>query len=258
MSTKPTKSVVQETFVLPSLGKLYSTPDKEFPSEVSLRSLTTFEEKIRLSGQGFYQTMSKLIDTVTESPEDFNSQDLTVFDFYFLMYKMRSVTYGHNYKVTVTCPHCNKTSVLTVDLDEIKVKTLPDDFVEPFKVGPLPRSGDVLECRFLRIKDYLKNEKRAKEILRNTPNYEGDPANLLAVASRIVTINGEEKTSIEKEMYVEKMNALDNAYLTQYCDFIEDKVGMDTECHDTCPGCGEDLIFDLPFNREFFRPTFDF
>lgn len=258
MNVKLPKTVVQETFVLPSLGKLYSTPDNEFPSEVSLRSLTTFEEKVRLGSQGFFETMCKLIDTVVTSPDEFQSKYMTLFDFYFLMYKMRSVTYGHNYKVTVTCPKCGKKTICNVDLDTLEVKYLPEDFIEPFKVGPLPRSGDTLECRFLRVIDQISNEKKAKEILRKTPDYEGDPGPLLTLASSIISINGEEKTPLETQLYVEKMDALDSSYVSQYYDFVSEKVGMDMTCQDICSSCGEELIFDLPFNREFFRPTFNF
>ena len=70
--------------------------------------MTTFEEKNRLGSQGFWQTMSGILNAVVVAPEGFNSEDMTLFDFHFLMYKMRTVSYGPTYKVNVTCPHCGK------------------------------------------------------------------------------------------------------------------------------------------------------
>lgn len=252
-----TKSAVNEVFTLPSKGLLYG---EEFPKDVTIRSMTTFEEKMRLGGQGFYKTMCSILDSVCsyEGVEDMESQYLTVFDFYFLMYKMRSVSYGHTYKVKVTCPECGKTQVCNVDLDTLKVDYLKDDFTEPFKIGPLPRSGDTLECRFMRISDLIKNEKKAKEILEKSPNYEGDPSYILDICSKITKINGEDKSSTEVEMYVEKMTGLDSAYFYQAYNKAVEGVGMSTICQDTCSACGTELKFELPFNSEFFRPTFDF
>ena len=247
---------IEETYSLPSLGKLYGD---NFPSEVTIRTMTTFEEKMRLGNQGFWRTMCNILDAVVTSPENFDTTQMTTFDFYFLMYKMRTVSYGANYKVSVTCPHCRQKMISNVNLDELKVTYLDDKFCEPIEIGPLPRSGDTLQCKYLRVSDFINNEKRAKDILRDHPDYDGDPLYILNKASQIVAINGERKSPIEIQMYVEKMPALDSAYLEQaYQHFAGGKAGMEMSCRDTCSHCGEELLFDLPFNSEFFRPTFDF
>ena len=251
---KNNKGTVEETYTLPSLGKFY--PNQE--QDVSIRSMTTFEEKMRLGNQGFHKVMCNMLDATVTSPEDFRAVDLTVFDFYFMIYKMRTVSYGPIYKVVKICPHCGHQSVSKVNLDELEVKYVDEKSVEPFDIGPLPRSGDVLGCRHLRVSDLVNNEQRAKEILRKNPDYVGDPLYILNMASQIVTINGEAKTPIEIQLYVEKMQAMDAAYLDQAYRKETDNIGLSNECHDICPECGEEVYFDLPFNSEFFRPTFDF
>lgn len=254
MATKK-QGTVQEVYQLPSLGKLYG-PD--FPSEVSVRSMTTFEEKMRLGSQGFFRTMSNILDAVVSFPDNFKSTDLTVFDFYFLMYKMRAVSYGPTYKVSVRCPHCGKQVVCKVNLDDIVVDYLEDSSNEPITIGPLPRSGDKIDCRFLRVKDLIYNDKRSKEILRMYPDYEGDPLYILEKTSRVVALNGASINSGEAQMYVEQMPALDSAYFDQAYAKLTDKVGMHNDCHEECPECGEVIDFGLSFSSEFFRPTFDF
>lgn len=243
-----------ETYTLPSKGLLYGD---EFGSEVVIRSMTTFEEKMRLGTQGFWKTMSGILDAVVTSPDIYDTTAMTLFDFYFLMYKMRTVSYGPIYRVNVTCPKCGRTEVIKVDLDSLEVNYLEEGFKEPFTIGPLPRSKDVLECRFLRVIDSINNEKKSREILERSPNYIGDPMYILNRVSQIVKINGEEKTPPEIEKYVEEMNSMDSAYFQQAYNKIADSVGLVTECRGTCPSCGEDLKFGLPFGSEFFRPTFD-
>lgn len=252
--TKKSQGTVTETYTLPSKGKLYG---EEFGSEVTIRSMTTFEEKMRLGNQGFWKTMCSILDAVVTSPETYESRAMTLFDFYFLMYKMRAVSYGPTYKVTVTCPHCGHKEIVKVDLDSLNVNYLSEDIKEPFEIGPLPRSGDTLGCRFLRVTDSINNEKKSREILEKSPNYIGDPMYILSRASQIVTINGEEVTPIEIQMYVERMDALDSAYFSQVYNKISNGVGLDAVGSGTCSACGESLEFDLPMNSEFFRPTFD-
>lgn len=248
------KGAITEVYTLPSKGLLYGD---SFGSEVTIRSMTTFEEKMRLGNQGFFKTMCSILDSVVISPESYETQYMTLFDFYFLMYKMRTVSYGPTYKVNVTCPVCGHQEIVKVNLDDLEVKYLDDSVVEPIKVGPLPRSGDTLGCRFLRVIDTINNEKKAKEILNKSPNYVGDPQYILNRVSQIVSINGEEKTPAEIQMYVEEMQAMDSAYYTQAYEKATEDVGLLTMCDGVCSSCGEELRFSLPFNSEFFRPTFD-
>lgn len=254
MSKSKIAATFSETFTLPSKGILYN----DFGSEVVIRSMTTFEEKMRHGSQGFWKTMTSILDAVVVSPEEYETQSMTLFDFYFLMYKMRVVSYGPTYKVSVTCPHCGKSEVIKVNLDDLKVNYLSDEFKEPFTIGPLPRSQDTLECRFLRVSDLINNEKKAKDILSRTPNYVGDPSYILNRVSQIVKINGEEKTPPEIQKYVEEMPAMDSAYFSQAYDKVTSDVGLVTFCEGiTCSSCEGELKFNLPLNSEFFRPTFD-
>lgn len=257
MAKKNTSSVT-ETYKLPSRGLLYGKDGEEFPEDVVIRSMTTFEEKMRLGNQGFWKTMCSILDSVIVSPEGFESKHATLFDFYFLMYKMRVVSYGPTYKVQVTCPHCGKQVTIPVDLDTLEVSYLDESVKEPFKIGPLPRSKDVVECRFMRVIDSINNEKKVKDTLSKSPDYVGSPERIFNLVSKIVSVNGEAKSPIEMQMYVEEMQAIDSVYLDQAYSKIVNKVGMKTLCSEVCPSCGDPLEFDLPFNSEFFRPTFDF
>lgn len=249
------KSVITETYTLPSKGKLYGP---EFPSEIVIRSMTTFEEKMRLGNQGFWRIMCDLLNAVCSFPEGFSAENLTLFDFYFLMYKMRTVSYGPEYKVKISCPKCGKSMTSKVNLDNLKTLEIPDDFIEPFKIGPLPRSKDTLLCKVVRVKDIINNERKAKDILKKYPEYKGDPLYILNKISEIVSVNDEEMSPYDIEKYVEEMAAMDSAYFEQAYSHKMNNIGLTTSCEDVCESCGEELVFELPFNSEFFRPTFEF
>ena len=248
------KGTVTETYTLPSKGRLYGS---DFPEDVTIRSMTTFEEKKRLGNQGFWKTMINILNAVVTEPEDFDAENLTLFDFYFMMYKMRTVSYGNIYKVKVTCPSCGKAGVYDIDLDNLTVNYLPEDFTEPFEVGPLPRSGDTLLCKLPRIRDKIRNEKRSQETLKRFPEYVGSPLYIYDMASQIVGINGEAVQPKEAELYVEHMEGLDSAYFQQATEIKTLDIGLDSNCHAECE-CGYELNFPLPYDEQFFRPTFDF
>lgn len=252
MNTK--NGMLTETYTLPSKGKLYG---EDFPEEITVRSMTTSEEKMRLGNQGFLQTMCNILDATASFPEGFDAKKLSVFDFHFLMYKMRAVSYGPTYKVSVTCPHCGKTTICRVNLDDLAVEYLPEAFEDPFDIGPLPVSGDILQCKYSRVVDMLNTERKAEEMLEKYPEYEGDPRYILNMVSKIHAINGKEVTNLEKQLYVERMLAMDSNYFQQMYTRSVGTVGMTTECHEECSSCGGSLVFDLPVNSEFFRPTLD-
>lgn len=245
----------QETYELPSKGLLYS--NKDDLKEITLRSMTTFEEKMRLGSQSFYTKISNILDSIVTSPENFNAKEMTIFDFNFLMYKMRTVSYGPTYKVNITCPHCGNNVLLKINLDDLKVNYLDEKQEEPFTIGPLPRTGDIIGCKHLRVKDLMNIERRAKEILSKSKDYVGDPEYILRMAAWIKTINGEEVHLPEAEHYIEKLNAMDSAYLSQKYGEATDNVGIDTTVESECPVCGGELSFGLPLTGEFFRPTYD-
>lgn len=224
------------------------------PEKFTLRAMTTVEEKLRLSSNGF-DTIPRLIKACTVSPSDIDIGDLKMFDVQFLMYKLRTVTYGSDYKVSLKCPHCGEDINTVVDLDSISV-TPAEDIEEPFTIGPLPVSGDVLECRILTVNDYSDIARESKRIKNKNPNYVGDPEFIQTYIKKITRINGEDVKPYNIQKYVEEMNARDMRYFdTKYSKFA-DGLGMDTVLTEVCPKCSKDFMYGLPITEEFFRPTY--
>lgn len=136
-------SPITETHRLPSNGKLYNGMDPD----ITLRCMTTFEEKMRLGGGSFCRTMINIINSiVVDPPEGFDANNLTDFDLWFLIYKSRIITYGPQYMIEASCSKCNKRFTTVVDLDSLQIKSLEDDYESKLSFK-LPQSGDDIKLR---------------------------------------------------------------------------------------------------------------
>lgn len=242
---------IQETYDLPSRGKFPGVPDK-----ITIRAMSLLDEKKRLASQGINGIID-LIGSCIVSPENLNPYDMPRFDVDFAMLKLRVVSHGPMYNVEVTCPFCGHVNKLTINLDEIPVKSVGDDFEPVIEVGPLPASGDVLKLKMLTFGDIDKIETESKRILAKFPEYEGDPSGILNYIYKIVEVNGKKDIPYPQlKTYVEGMTAADSIYIDEaYSDFLN-KYGPDTQIIVNCKNCKEDFMREMPMNAEFFRPKY--
>lgn len=244
MATKYT-----ETFTLPTRGLLY----ENIPDEVTIRAITTSEEKMMI---GSKDALDNIISACIVEPKEFDIDELVIPDKYFLLMKLRIITYGSNYHARIRCPNpeCREPYTYKINLDDLTINYLDDDFVEPIEIT-LPASGDKIGLKLLRNKDNKKVEKRAKQMKRKFPDMKGDISYILRLCEYIVTLNGEEFPAHKKQKYVQELIGMDSAYIKDKIESI--KVGYDLDIYEECPYCGEAVEFVLPMTEEFFRPKFD-
>lgn len=246
------KVAIRETYELPSNGVLYK--DEGIPSTITLRAMNALDEKIRLASSGM-RTIPELLKSCIVNDEKIDPYKLKLFDLQFLMYKLRIITYGSEYKVRVNCPHCGQEHEIIVNLDEIPINKLDSNFVEPFEIGSLPVSGDSITCRLLSAEDFINMETEARKIKAKFPNYIGDPEFILNYKYKIVSINGECKPQL-LQSYIENMHAKDMRYFDSKYNEVADNLGMDLNMTDICPSCGGDIDYTIPVTTEFFRPKY--
>ena len=96
-------------------------------------------------------------------------------------------------------------------------------------------------------RDAIFSDRKAKEILRDYPDYIGDPEYILRKVSQISLVNDEELPGALLKTYVEDKQALDSAYFAQAYEKITDEYGMAVLCKESCESCGEPFEFNLPF-----------
>ena len=253
IQTEEVRVPIRETFTLPSNGVPYNGAVKP---DITLRAMTTMDEKIRLSGSGL-NSLTSLIDACIVEPQGFTTKDLKLFDLQYLMYMLRVITYGSDYKVKVYCEHCDKAVETVVNLDELEVIKIDDNYTEPFEIGPLPVSGDTISCKTLSVGDLITIDREAQRILSKFKDYVGDPEFVLGYKYIITAINGEQYPDFKKQKYIEEMNAKDLRYLDVMYEKLTSNFGINTNVVSECPICGAPIEFSMPITDEFFRPSFD-
>lgn len=251
MKANTTHSPINETYELPSNGLLY---EGKIPSTITLRCMTTFEEKMRLGSGSFATSMIRILNACILD-EDVDAGELTDNDFWFLLYKLRTISYGENYNMSFECPNpdCGKVVDTTINLDDLEVLKLDAKYTEPREIV-LPYSKDKLGIRYLRAKEVDELSREAEKITQNSPDYYGDPMYQLEMEHRIATINGEVPSTLDKKNYVANMIGMDSAYFHQKVD--EPTHGLLTTVTVHCPFCNSDHQVNVPMTSEFFRPTF--
>lgn len=243
-------SPITETHRLPSDGKLYNGMDPN----ITLRCMTTFEEKMRLGGGSFCRTMINILNScIIDPPEGFDAGTLTDFDLWFLIYKLRVITYGPQYMIEASCSKCGKRFTAVADLDSLKVTTLDDDYESKLSFT-LPQSGDEIKIKFIQAKEVDEISEESARILSRSPEYYGDPEYLLLMEHQIDTVNGAKLTKMDLSKYVATMTGRDSAYFHRKVDQLG-KYGIVESVSLSCEHCAGVDEYNLPFTGEFFRPS---
>lgn len=240
----------ETTVTLPSKGLIYNGA---IPAEVSLRGMTTRDEKILYASMGS-NVFQKILKSCITDPKDMDINKLIASDELFLVLQLRMITYGPEYKVEAQCPRCGETNIYTVMLNELDVNYLDDDFTEPIE-AKLPRSGDTLSLKILRNEDSEFVDRYAKKFAKTFNQNVREVEYTAQIAKYITAINGKTvdfETAID---YVNNMVSRDSAEIRSAMNKI--LVGVDTRVTVNCNSCGEEFTFNMPLTSEFFRPTFE-
>ena len=235
---------------LPSRGIIYDSD--LVPSIIQLRPTTTKEEKI-LYGSSASNVLDLVIKNCIVEPKDLNLSSLIVPDKYALLMNLRIISFGSLYRVNHRCEECKETNSFDIDLSELPINYLDNDFSEPFLVN-LKTIDKKVEVRFLRGKDLDDVDNLVKRLKKNSNVIvPGDPGYTMRLAKYIRSIDGEDVTFDKALRFVESWTSRTSVEFRNAIDDI--KVGYDLELIKPCPSCGEDMEFNLPFTGEFFRPT---
>ena len=244
---------IQEVFTLPSKGKIY---DVDFNPKVTLRSMTTMEEMKRLShSDSEYKVMAEILDDCIQEELPISTYDMCIGDYQFLIQKLRIVTYGPEYKMTIQCPNCGEIVESTVDLDDISLNEYDENTDN--RLIELPISKDKIKLKYQtpRMLDLIK--EKSKEMKRKSKELSLNYDLMYIIMSYIDELNGEKINEIKLEAYARKLNMKDVYYLLQEGDKLNKKVGLDTSVIAKCKNCGYEVVTTFRIQPEFYGPTFD-
>lgn len=249
------KYTIAEDFELPSKGAIYS---KAVNPHVRLRSMTIREEMIRQAPtKATYKMLSDIIEGCMLEKPAIHVYDMCIGDFEYLLHKLRVVTYGENYKMTVMCPYCGNVEDIDYNLDKEETLEFDIDKFNELKTVTL-RNNKVVTLKFKtpRIEDNIK--LKTDELSSNSKeslNFE-----LLAkLEEAIDLVDGQKLSYIQLEEFINHLSAADSNKLEQRFDKLSKMIGLKGEINYTCsnPKCGMNNLTFFRFGPEFFRPTED-
>ena len=245
---------IQEEYSLPSKGLIYRV---KFDPEVKLRSMTVAEEMKRLTQtDNPYKNMSEIIESCLETKLPISVYDMCLGDYQYLLHKLRIVTYGPEYKLSIACPYCGEVFNLDLNLEDLEVFEF-DENSKPETVFRLPVTGKTVEIGFQTPRDLDTIEKKRKKLKKDFPDMKEDPTLMLNLESMIKSIDGQPVNPITIETFIKKLPMRDSNLILQKAEELNSKVGIDIHISAECPACGYDINTMFRFTSEFFRPSAD-
>jgi predicted RNA-binding Zn-ribbon protein involved in translation (DUF1610 family) len=182
--------------------------------------------------------------------------DLALCDYQFLLHKLRIVTYGSEYKMSMYCPHCGAVTETVFNLDDL-VLTEYDESVEELKKVTLPVCGKEIEIKLQTPRTIDEVNARIKDIKKRNKGISYDPSLLVTLESIIKKVDGQVPNPVTLGEFVKKLSMRDANLLLQQAKKLNGKVGLNTECVVKCPDCGYDAVTTFRYSSEFFGPTID-
>ena len=249
-----------EIYELPSKGKIYG---REINPQVELRSMTTLDEMKRNAPTDYqYKKMSKLIEDCMIEKPNISVYDMCIGDYQFLLFKLRTVTYGPDYQIALRCPICGEIIKTTINLDDLKSVDYSDEF-ENLRKLHLPQSDKEIELRVQtpRILDDIsvKAKERNKKYRDNIQ--EGDDLidyeYLVTLEHLIKTVDGQALNEAALEQFVSTLPMKDTNLLIQKAGKLNNAIGLNTTTKIECPNCKQLIEYSFRSTGEFWGPTVD-
>lgn len=241
---------IVETCTLPSKGLIY---EEEINPDITIGSMKTKHEMLRLSAnENNNKVMADIIDDCIVSEVGMSSYDMCLGDFQYLMYKLRTVTFGPEYEMSGICPYCGAENYIVVNLDELTVYEYEDNLIDEFEVK-LPVSGSevLLTLQTPRILDRIA--KKIGEDRRRRKTTE-NMSLLYTITTSIVKLDGEEPNPFTLEEFVKDLPMGDTNLLLNKINEINGKIGVQMDIDSMCTSCGRYFVAPFRINQTFFRP----
>lgn len=245
---------------LPSMGYL----NPEIPDgKIVQRCITVRDQKFVVGSRssGGNNTRQLLKRTI-ETPDNVDIDNLTVSDTLFLLFKLRSLSYGDKFSFKSRCPECGNRIEVTIDLSQLPVEPLSEDYAKSLEVV-LPNSGDTVYTQILRNRDIDEVNAEVKRLAKKNGDDDGT-AFILRLVKMVKKIKLKEANAdgdkvlehpVDIQKYIEDLTDLDATAIASTTSNI--RFGVVPTIEHVCPSCREYIDLNLEFDANFFRPKYD-
>jgi len=213
---------------LPSRGKFNSSDS----ASIQIKPFTFEDEKILRNIKKVSDGAKVITTLIKRCSKDLNYENLPLVDKNFILYKLRELSYGNDYKIEATCTECSETNGLAVEINKLPVNYLDEEV--NFEVV-LPDSEVTVKYKIPTVKEEV---------------YLDSVDNLMDNLWRLVeSIDGHTERVITQG-FVAKSTAKDITVLRNA--ITDSDLGIQTLVHYVCNSCNSDSVVDLPINESFF------
>lgn len=243
-----------ETYTLPSKGLLYNETDN-IPSSITLRRMTTKEDKMRLRNQSEDKIRRDILQACILD-KDVDAGKLKLMDANFLLFRLRSLSLLEDtYKVSCFCPACATSFIHEVNLAEIPVDYITKTKLSNLKVT-LPISGQTVEFKYPSLDNFITTGEDLRAYYDRFP--EADKAEAVYTASMIVYVDKVNNTKLMKEeveQWLDELDIIDSRAIKQSIETLDSLYGFVEQIKTKCPKCGNEVKHGLPITNELFDPS---
>ena len=224
---------------LPSLGKL------GYPTEIEYRDILVRDEKIlaTATGANYQKILGNILKSLLKDSSSYDS--MSIYDRDFLLLWIWANNYSTQKSFNVTCPHCTHEEEITVDVTEIDIDEISEDYTNPFELEL--HNGDKVKLRLVTIgdeniaADYASKNKGSKHTADDVKFA------LTMTFEKIMPL------SQKLEYMSDKLTGRDMGMVRAFHDHF--KYGIDDKVKHSCTACSEVTEYTIPFSLEFFLPT---
>ena len=250
---KQVNYTIGETVELPSHGLIY---DKKLNPNIELRSMTARDEMKRLNPSSTqFKALAEIIEGCCIEKPAIPVYDMAIGDYEFLLHKLRIVTYGDHYSISVKCPYCGKPIDTVAHLESLLVKDVDIDKWNEARTVSLPVSGHIVTLNYQTPRMLDENDVKAKELKRKYRSAEIEFDLLVILLSIIDTVDGEKLDQSKLETFINKLPAKDMRKIINQEDKLNAMIGLVNDLVVDCPNCGGEVHTSFRYGQEFFGPA---
>lgn len=244
----------QETYTLPSKGMFYTKEDG-IPASITLRRMTTKEDKIRLRNQSEFTIRRDILQACIMN-EGVDAGKLKLIDANFLLFRLRAISLLNDlYKVHCRCPYCGSEFIHELNLSEVPIRYMDKEKMKLFSIV-LPISQVKVTLKLPSLNESIKAGEDFDEYSKAFPDI--DPTDYLYASTNamyIKEINGQHLLKEEIPNWLDGLDIIDNRELVEIINQLQNSYGFDEEIKVLCPSCNRELTHGLPITTELFTPS---
>lgn len=242
----------EELIALPSGGRYYKevTDDEDILSGfIKMRPMTVKEEQILSTRKYLREGIATRMILENCITSDIDAKDILLFDSNFLMFYLRKISYGDEYKFEIKSTEdlYGRKFKHTLKISELAFEELPKELKEPIVIK-LPRSKYTVECVLARLyhsESIHKMEMKKDDTDENSRVLD----NALVTTVRIIDDSKKEVPEKHWREFYEALLGEDIATIREATVF---DTGIDN-IKVICPYTGNEMEAGISLGPEFFR-----